>query len=258
MPYGFSLTSLAQGKQGTDLWSAEIPDLNPMVTNCWDADGVYAFVGEDHLILDTATGKERSRRNLRRGIDLWSHDAQSGSWTLKSGVNLGGKKPRLNTYHTNIVVGDWHYFLSHERNTIGRVNLRNAKVEYLEVPLQLSVASDGSRSLIWDAADTIRITPENSRGINLLTDKRSAGTGWGHVSAASPILVGTYLYFPMMSGTVYVIDTRTPEFSGKAIVSINDLGPAGTTWSLSSLSYANGKLYARTLKEVVCIENVGG
>jgi hypothetical protein len=78
---------------------------------------------------------------------------------------------------------------------------------------------------------------------------------WGHVSAASPILVGQYLYFPVMNGTVYVIDTLAPEFSEKALVALNDLGPSGNTWTLSSLSYAHNKLYARTLKELICIED---
>jgi len=257
-PYGLSLTRLSPGMEGASLWTAEILDLNPMIVNCWDEENVYAFAGEDHIILDTDTGKVRSRRSLRKGVDLWSRDYKSGTWSLHSDVDLADKKPRLNTYHTNIVVGDWHYFLAHERSAIGRVNLRTEKVEYLEVPIQLAVSAKGARELIWNAVDAIPIVPENARGINLRVDKRSAGTGWGHVSAASPILVGPYLYFPVMSGTVYVVDTRAPEFSEKALVAINDLGPAGTTWSLSSLSYSEGRLYARTLKEVICIEDRQG
>ena len=87
----------------------------------------------------------------------------------------------------------------------------------------------------------------------MLQDKRSAGTGWGHVSAASPILVAHHLYFPVLSATVYVIDTHAPEFSAEALVAINDLGPAGETWTLSSLTYADHKLYTHTLTEVICI-----
>ena len=73
--------------------------------------------------------------------------------------------------------------------------------------------------------------------------------------AASPILVGKYLIFPVVTGTVYVIDTTKTLEKGKALVAINDLGEAGKTWTLSSLSYAQGKLYARTMKEIICIEN---
>ncbi|MDQ8179552.1 PQQ-binding-like beta-propeller repeat protein [Pelagicoccus sp. SDUM812005] len=253
-PYGLSLSSLSRGREGEPLWSTEIQDVNPMMVNVWDEQGVYAFAGEDHVILDTETGRLRSQRSLRREVDRWRYDAEAGDWVFQAGVDLEGKKPRLNTYATNIVVGDWHYFLAHETNAIGRVDLRNERVEYLDLPYQLSVEADGSRQLIWDLRQAIPSVPRNSRGIELLSDQRSRGTGWGHVSAASPILVGRYLYFPMMSGTVYVIDTQAPNFNANAIVAINDLGPAGETWSLSSLSYASGRLYARTLKEVVCIE----
>lgn len=252
-PYGLSLTSLASGNEGTVLWSTEIPGLNPMINNHWDTQHLYALSGEHHLVLDTESGLEVSRQNLRKNVDLWAHDQDSDSWKLERGVDLPGKKPRLNTYHTNIVVGDWHYFLAHERNAIGRVNLRSDKVEYLDVPYHLAVTPDGNRTQIWDSAKVIPNIPENARGINVIKDKRSAGTGWGHVSAASPILVGQYLYFPMMSSTVYVIDTQAPDFSPKALVAINDLGPAGKTWTLSSFTYANQNLYIRTAKEVICI-----
>ncbi|GAB5558982.1 MAG: hypothetical protein SynsKO_06290 [Synoicihabitans sp.] len=252
-PYGLTLTSLAPGREGTSLWSTEIRDLNPMVNNHWNANRVYAFAGEYHLILDTATGQELSRRHLRENVDYWRHQPGSVSRKLQRGFDLPDQKPRLNTYHTNIVVGDWHYFLAQERNAIGRVNLKTQQVEYLEVPYQLAVASDGTRTEIWEPAQAIPTVAKNSRGINLMSDKRAGGTGWGHVSAASPILVGHHLYFPVMSGTVYVIDTRATEFSHQALVAINDLGPAGPTWTLSSLTYADQRLYARTLQEVICI-----
>ncbi|MGJ8724473.1 MAG: hypothetical protein ACSHYB_07945 [Roseibacillus sp.] len=252
-PSGFSLTSLAPGKEGTVLWSSEVPKLNPMVNNHWNAKHFYAFAGEYHLILDTKTGRELSRQNLRKKVDLWSHDPDSESRKLLQGIDLPGKKPRLITYHTNIVVGDWHYFLAHEHNAIGRVSLGSQKVEYLEVPHQLAVTPDGNRTEIWDSTKAPPNKPKNTQGMNLSSDKRSEGSGWGHVSAASPILVGQYLYFPLMSGTVYVIDTQAPEFSEKALIAINDLGPTGKTWTLSSLTYANHHLYTRTLTEVICI-----
>ena len=39
----------------------------------------------------------------------------------------------------------------------------------------------------------------------------------------------------------------------KALLAINDLGPAGETWSLNSVSYAQGHTFHRSMKEVVCI-----
>jgi hypothetical protein len=44
-------------------------------------------------------------------------------------------------------------------------------------------------------------------------------------------------------------------FDESALVAVNDLGPAGESWNLSSLSYSRGKLYHRGLKHVVCIES---
>ncbi len=66
-------------------------------------------------------------------------------------------------------------------------------------------------------------------------------------------MVGDYLYMPTMIGMVYVIRWNAPTLDESALVSISDLGPAGKTWTLSSLAYHDGRLYARTLKELICI-----
>ena len=54
---------------------------------------------------------------------------------------------------------------------------------------------------------------------------------------------------------VYVLKWNAAVLDENALVSISDLGPAGKTWSLSSLSYSEGKIYARTMKELICIES---
>lgn len=252
-PYGITLTSLAPGKEGTPLWSTEFSRFDPVFNNHWNERFSYAFHGNDHVVLDTATGHEISRRSLGENVDLWSYDQPSKAWTLRSGAKVKAGKTHANTNQANIVVGDWHYFLTHDWHAIGRVHTISGKVEYLEVPAQLALVADGSSQWIWDPKKAIPIRAENARGINLAADKRATATGWGHVSAASPSLVGQYLYFPVMTGTVYVIDTKAPELSEKALVAINDLGPAGETWSLSSFSYADERLFVRTLKEVICI-----
>ena len=47
---------------------------------------------------------------------------------------------------------------------------------------------------------------------------------------------------------------RTDGFRADAGLSpASDLGPSGETWSLNSLSYSDGRLYNRSLKEVICI-----
>jgi hypothetical protein len=52
---------------------------------------------------------------------------------------------------------------------------------------------------------------------------------------------------------VYVLRWDAKILDQRALLSISDLGLAGETWSLSGLSYAKGRLYARTLKELICI-----
>ena len=96
----------------------------------------------------------------------------------------------------------------------------------------------------------------NAKGFLATNDKRNAGSGWGHCSAASPIVVGEHLYLPTMIGMVYVLKWNVPVLDEKSLVSISDLGPAGKTWSLSSLSYRDGKIYVRTMKELICIGRV--
>ncbi len=176
-------------------------------------------------------------------------DAETGK--RESGITLKVGKRMPLTNQTNIVAGDWHYFLAHDITAIGRVHLETGKTEYLRVPAQFVAGPEPKR--IWEKRDALLNDTKNSRGIDIATDKRAKGTGWGHVSAASPILVNRHLFFPIMNGTVYVIDAFAETLDEKALVAINDLGPAGETWTLASFSYANGRLWMHTMKEVICI-----
>jgi hypothetical protein len=56
-----------------------------------------------------------------------------------------------------------------------------------------------------------------------------------------------------MVGMVYVLKWNAKTLDEDALVSINDLGRAGETWSLSGLAYVAGKVFARTMKELICI-----
>jgi hypothetical protein len=38
------------------------------------------------------------------------------------------------------------------------------------------------------------------------------------------------------------------------VVGINDLGTVGESWTRASLSFADGRIYAHTIKELICIE----
>ena len=50
-----------------------------------------------------------------------------------------------------------------------------------------------------------------------------------------------------------IADSKAKVLDEKALISVSDLGPSGETWSLNSLSFSSGRLYNRSLKEVVCI-----
>jgi len=249
-PAGLSLTSLAPGKMGSTIWSTELPKLDPPFNSHWNENYVFAFHNKDHVVLDTSDGREISRRNLNEEVDYWRRDRNGWKLDLQTNVQAGRK--HANTNQTNIVVGEWHYFLAHDIFAIGRVHISNSKVEYLEVPVQNDARNDGD-NWIWEKSRAVPISTLNSRGINIAGDKRATRTGWGHVSAASPILIGHYLYFPVMTGTVYVIDTRAKQLNGDALVAINDLGPTGETWTLSQFSHSHSRLFIRTMKEVICI-----
>lgn len=136
---------------------------------------------------------------------------------------------------------------------IGRVNLKDGKVEYLEVPAQVVRQKEKSEAKLW--GKTIPNDMKNADGFKATMDKRNAGSGWGHVSSAPPIVVGDRIYFPTMVGIVYVLNWNAPVLDENALISVSDVGKAGETWTLSGLAYANGALYARTMKELICFGN---
>lgn len=253
-PAGQSLTSLAAGEEGKTLWSTELPGYDPSFASHWNEKYVFGFRGGKHVVLDAATGKILREQPLYESATLWKHDSKSGKWTKETGAAVKAGKGHPNTNQANIVIGDWHWFLSHNVHYLGRVNVETGKVEYLELPSQLmpNTKSRDEDQWLWGKGHPNN-RPLNASGY-AVGDKGHNSTGWGHISAASPTRVGRYLFLPVVTGTVYVIDTQVDELSPKAIVAINDLGPAGETWTLATVTYASGRLYAHTMKEVVCIE----
>jgi outer membrane protein assembly factor BamB len=248
-PYGLSLTSLAKGEEGKTLWSTPLDGFDPPFNNHWNAKEVYGWHNEAHIVLDTATGKELRRHPLYTAADLWAWDANERDWAFQKGLALKTGKKHPMTYQTNLVVGDWHWFLAHNKHYVGRVHTKTGKVEYLEVPAQLEA---GPKESIRHWGKGLKNTPVNAAGF-AIGRKGHDGTGFGHISAASPILVGKHLFFPVVSGTVYVIDSSVETLNPNALVAVNDLGPARETWTLSSFSYANERLYMHTMREVICI-----
>ncbi|MEM6917114.1 MAG: PQQ-binding-like beta-propeller repeat protein, partial [Verrucomicrobiota bacterium] len=249
-PYGPSLSSFEDGR---NLWTVDLKTSDAVMNMQWNEEELYWFQKQDHLVFATESGELLRRFNVTASVDLCRYDPTSDSWVEESGVtyNKGGKIPFTN--QTNMVVGEWHYFLAHDAIAIGRTHVKSGKTEYLQIPAQLVAEPDGSDTWIWEKNEAIPNDAKNSRGIMIAPDKRAFGTGFGHVSAASPILVNEYLFFPIMNGTVFVIDSSKKKLNREALVSVNDLGPAGETWTLASFSYANGMLFMRSMKEVLCL-----
>lgn len=253
-PAGQSLTSLAPGEEGKTIWSTPLRKYDPSFASHWNEKYVLGFRGGNHVVLETATGSLLREQPLYTGATVWNYEQRDKTWTKQTGVSIKAGKGHPNTNQANIVIGDWHWFLSHNVHYLGRVNIESGLVEYLELPAQLmpSTTSRQQDVLLWGKGNEGN-SPRNAAGF-AVGDKGHQGTGWGHISAASPTLIGRYLFLPVVTGTVYVIDTQAESLNPDAIVAINDLGPGGETWSLATITYSRERLYAHTMNEVICIE----
>jgi outer membrane protein assembly factor BamB len=244
-PYGISLINADDGKT---IWDLPINGYAAHQSASWNQDVACLFAGKEHLTVDIQTGEIRNRTSVAEGVTIRRH-TDAGYRTETSQTLMKARSPL--TKQGNCLVGNYHYFRAHDEFLIGRVNIQSDLVEYLQVPVQI-VRRDGVKEEVrWTQA--LQNDMKAANGLVATQDKRNAGNGWGHVSAASPIVVGENIYLPTMIGIVYVVKWNAETLDENALVSISDLGLAGETWSLSSLSFADGKLYVRTLKELICI-----
>lgn len=256
-PKGQSLTSLAPGEEGKTLWSTELNGYDPSFACHWNEKYVFGFQAGNHIVMDALSGKVLREQQLYKSATLWKYEPEKSDWVKETDVAIKAGKGHPNTNQANLAIGDWHWFLSHNFHYLGRVHVETGVVEYLELPAQL-IPDTESRERdvrLWKKGNRGN-KPLNAAGF-AVGNKGHNGTGWGHISAASPTVVGKYLFLPVVSGTVHVINTEVPELTPESIVAVNDLGPGGETWSLASLTYAGGRLYGHTMKEIICIEISG-
>lgn len=244
-PYGLSLVNAGDG---STLWNLPLGNYYATQNASWNADVACLFVGKEHVTVDIPTGRVHSRVSVSENVTECRRE--DGKYVTRSKQKLSKARKAL-TNQCNCLVGDYHYFRAHGEFLIGRIHIHSGKVEYLEVPVQVVRTASGKATTQWTEA--LKNDMRNADGFRATQDRRNAGNGWGHVSAASPIVVGDLIYMPTMIGMVYVLKWNAEKLNEDALVSISDLGPAGETWSLSSLSFADGRLYARTLKELICI-----
>ena len=249
-PVGLSLISLDQSNSGSALWHWEPKDDNKisgwgaLSTQHWDQNKAsWFYAGNDHLTVDTNTGKLISRQVLNK-VDQYVYDEDQKKYTVKKDFTVSKLQ---NQRHCNLSTGDNVFYMVRYEPFIARHNVKTGKNEHLEIPRE--IAADGS--LIWKKA-------HNNDGLNANgqmhgADNRTRGNGFQKCFLGSPIMVNNYIFFTNAIGMVYVIDANAEKFDGSALVAVNDLGNFGETWTVNTPTFANGKIYHRTMKEIICI-----
>ncbi|MGJ8640307.1 MAG: PQQ-binding-like beta-propeller repeat protein [Opitutaceae bacterium] len=265
-PKGLSMIDLSDG---SSIWQQEYPQLNGMALyNAAFTEEYAVWLSEKDsaiLVVDPQTGEAIKKIDLRKKVDLRTFDDAQGDYVLQQDFDLSEtENPNVfPAWYTNIIVGDHLYFMCFKdefvapmfkkkmqlspRYSFGRVNLKTDHVEYLEVPVHI----DDHGKYIWQ--EELKTTAENSRGLSPTPDKRSKRDGWWWCFNANPMRVSDTLYFTTMIGNCYTFDTTAEVFDQSAFIALNPLGKRGESWSLSSPSFANGKLYHRTMKELICV-----
>ncbi len=271
-PPGLTMTQLAGDKSGSTIWRWDArEDGKAQVTQCWDAKFAYWLdeTRTDLVVLDSMTGQEEKRISWIDDVTVTSYNATTEEFTTRRGVNLHAERPAVSVFpawHANLNVYPHVYFqcfnFSGKRrgrmmnigpaNSIARINVETESVEYLQLPFPVPEV-DGQT--ITNGETYYPEMTVNSRGIDVAGDKRSRRTGWWWCFNGNTIAVNQYLYFTFMCGRVQVLNGQTKHFDQSALVSLNDLGAFGHTWSVNTPSYSRGRLYHRTMKELLCIEN---
>lgn len=243
-PYGISLSRLSPPHD--PVW--ERPGLSIEGSHFVDDERAYCFDKHDLVVLDLADGKTVKRIRVRGKGRLVAFDEVSGKYQQPIDAPIFSSR-HLITHRSNIGVGKYHFFMAGQAGILGRIDLESDKVSYLQVPIQM-VVEDGIRKRSWGPFES---GDDTGSGFHVEGDRRRLSHGFGHISAATPIVVNGLVYFTTVLGTVYVIDSNQETFDEASLVAVNDLGLPGQTWTLSPFAAGNGYLYQRTSKEIICV-----
>ena len=269
--------SMIDAHDGGTIWTLPLDGFMSTMSFNMAGSRVLVFHDREHLWVDAASGKIVRRVSILDDVTVRRHE---DAWATETETLPPPRKKRAIIQQSNTLAGKYHYFRGYSRPYLGRVDIDTGVVEYLQLPVQLLRTPDNPRDfLLWDQSGmpddvvdrlkrrggkrpaTLPINQwcfapnemKNSRGYVVMGDARSRGSGWGHHASQLPTVVGNRLYVPVMNGTVYVIDARAKTLDERAIVAINDLGPVGKSFNRASLSFAGGRLFAHTIREVICI-----
>ena len=261
-PIGYSLIDTSNGKR---IWKYEADKGQSLYNATWNSKYAIWYTEKENEIrmLDSSNGKLIKTISITKNADVHSWNQAKNKYELKKNHDFSKTKFPIvfPAWYTNIVVGDKLFFMCFKkgryRKNIGpeysfcRVDLNTGKTEFLEVPVHYDL-KDGKKSYIWN--QELATVTVNNKGLDVSHDKRSRRDGWHWNFNGNPICVNGKIFFTTMLGVSYCIDATTESFGESAFISINDLGPKGQTWSVNTPSFANGKLYHRTLKNLICIE----
>ncbi|EDM28240.1 hypothetical protein LNTAR_12826 [Lentisphaera araneosa HTCC2155] len=256
-PVGLSMVSLDSKNAGEILWQWEPKDDNKtsgwgaLSTQHWDKGRAYWFNNPaqiSHISIDSTTGKEINQLPLNT-MDRYIYDTETSKYKVELNSEL---RRQDQSRHCNIIVGDHALYLMRYAPFVVRHNTKTGKTEALELPTELIREKGKDDQWLYQTKEMN--DGLNSKGQRHAGDSRTRGDGFQKCFLGSPTAVNGKVYFTSALGLTYVIDAKAPVLNKKALIAVNDLGAKGKTWTVGSLSYANGKIYHRDLKAVICVE----
>jgi len=250
-PVGMSMVSLKKGSYGKSIWRWECQDPNgesgygALNTQVWSKDYcMWVYKRDHHCTVDANTGELIAKHETSNAKNYYEYDMDKKDYVLKHDV------PVVNDYafYSNVLHKDYVFYLTMYEPFLNRLNIKTGLFEKLELPTELS---DKGGNRIWKEKQ--RNDGLNSQGQKHFKDARIKGGGDQRHFHGSIVTINNLGYFTSALGITYVIDLEEKDLS-KALISVNDIGEKGKTWTGNSMSYSDGKLFHRTLKELICIE----
>ena len=93
-----------------------------------------------------------------------------------------------------------------------------------------------------------------SRGYTVMGDARAQPTVGGTPLRPCPRAFGDQLIVPILSGMVFVIQADAKTLDSDALLSINDLGALGQSFTRASLTTDGKRVFAHTINGVLAFE----
>lgn len=256
-PVGLSMVSLESNNAGEVLWQWEPKEDNKisgwgaLSTQHWDKGKAYWYNNPaqmSHISIDSTNGKEINQLPLNK-MDRYIYDTSAKTFKFEKDYEL---KRQDQSRHCNIIVGDHALYLMRYAPFVVRHNTKTGKTEALELPTEIIREKGKEDQWLYQTKEIN--DGLNSKGQNHAADSRTRGDGFQKCFLGSPTAVNGKVYFTSALGLTYVIDANAPVLNEKALIAVNDLGARGKTWTVGSMTYANGKVYHRDLKAVICVE----